>query len=107
MNLEDFLKKSAVSMKIKGGPLLVDAIKMCIEEPDIKFEAIYCILAKKNNTTRDAVEKRIRIAVDNSCKEMDADFKEKVFLGRKSRITNGEYIRTVAYLIRSEMKTLT
>ena len=103
LTLNEFMDKSAISMKTKGGPLLKCALEMCIEEPDIKLEAIYCILADKNKTTRNAVEKRIRVAVDNSCKEMDAEFKNKLFMGRKSRITNGDYLRTVAFVIRNNM----
>lgn len=105
----EYLFRIRVPANIKGFNYLRTAIIMVIEDFE-KCESItkllYPEVAKKNHTTSSRVERAIRHAIEVVWERGNTEEIEEIFLGKRERPTNSEFIATLADKIRLQQKNM-
>ena len=102
MTVGEYMAKSGIPVYLKGHEATRRAIELCMENPDIRFCSVYEIVGEECGITPFAAERRIRFSVQEGFRSMDKELRKIIFLD-KEKVKNVEYIKAVAYAIRSNL----
>jgi len=105
MQIEGVLKKMEFSFGLKGTRYLCDAILFALEG-QASLADIYARVAIRHNNNEKAVEKDIRVAIENAWSAVDIKKLRKLYPfewnDRTGRPANAEFIKNVALLIEEQ-----
>lgn len=110
IKISETIKELGVSPVNEGYTFLREAIGFVMENPSLIHnitKELYPMIAKRYNTTKNAVERLIRFSIDKSYNRAHQELWESMFKYSQraydGKATNGEFIATVAdYLLLRE-----
>ncbi len=98
------LKRSCVPLHLTGFPLLVEAVCLALQEPQLRegiIKQLYPTVAKRCNTTAGGAERAIRLCISKAWEQGMAEMLERCFCRKLSkRPTNNEFIALIVELVR-------
>lgn len=109
--VHEILADMGAPESLLGYPYLVDAILLCIEQPDminhITF-GLYPTIGARFDTTASRTERAIRHVIEVICSRGDSDVLYKYFKNTispdKGKPTNGEFIAKISNIVRRQLQ---
>ena len=104
----EILRELNIPPHVKGYMYLREAIMCCIAMPSVAHEitkVLYPMIAKEYETKPSRVERAVRHAVELGFSETPLNVMKRYFrAGMSKKPTNGEFIATIADIVRLEME---
>lgn len=109
VRVANHLRTLAIPPSINGYDYLKTAVILAYKHPELKqqiFNRLYPMVAENHGTTAARAERCIRHAIEVSFSRMDMDIMDMYFANtfsiRKGKTTNGEFIGTLAEILKME-----
>lgn len=99
--IEEVLVMCGVPVSVKGFRYIPEACAVLAEEPNIKIIALYSVVAKKFDTTQNAVERSIRNALLRTREKGNPEMVQKYFGNENA---NARALKLLLWHISREME---